>query len=73
MIVAIRTKAGKLVAFMDAPVDQIRLNVPRGGRFEEVDAERMARGGDPPPGQALKSAGKKLRAPPRGRPARRRE
>lgn len=42
-VVAIYNKAGKLVLFMDGPEDQIRLNVPKGGRFKRVPIERMMR------------------------------
>ena len=43
MIVAIRNKAGKIVRYMDGPEAQIRLNIPRGGRFEEIEIAEMMR------------------------------
>jgi hypothetical protein len=45
MLVAIYDAAGDLVIYMDAGEDQIALNIPDGGRFEEVPRERMM----PPP------------------------
>ena len=41
MIVAIYDRDGGLVLYLDAPEDQIALNVPEGGRFEEVAVERL--------------------------------
>lgn len=41
MIVAIYDRDGALVLYLDAPEDQIALNVPEGGRFEEASVERM--------------------------------
>ena len=43
MVVAIYDAAGTLVLFMDGPEDQVELNVPPGGRFEETTLQRMAR------------------------------
>jgi hypothetical protein len=47
--VAIYDADDKLVLFMDATEDQIALNVPEGGRFEEVPPERMVQGATVPP------------------------
>ena len=43
MIAAIFDAAGKLILYLDAPEDQVAANVPEGGRFEEVEIERMTR------------------------------
>jgi hypothetical protein len=42
MTVAIYNAAGDIVMFMDADLEQIMLNVPEGGRYEEVPWQRLA-------------------------------